>query len=214
MRRVALLVTLVLLPSALAAQLGPGGRPPRRGFEDQEPDTTPTTATHGFQFGVTSYTGGWVPSALEAGINFRTRGIPFQTLGLGVRIGSFIQNDAVLFGRTQGFFIGALGQARIPVANVFLVGDERNPTYVRLEGVLDGSVTWNIDNPMAQGAFGLTAGPLLGFSIGGRGPMDQTFFLLAGPVWFGPKASEWHAQVSLRFASPLGGRRSRSSPPS
>lgn len=212
MRRVALLVTLVLLPTALAAQMGPGGRP-RRGFEDEQRDTMPSTATHGFQFGVTSYTGGWVPSALEAGINFRTHGIPFSSVGLGLRIGSFIQNNAVLFGRTQGFFVGALGQARLPIATVFLVGDERNPTLVRLEGVLDGSVTWNIDNPMAQGAFGLTAVPLLGFSIGGRGPMDQTFFLLAGPAWFGPKASEWHAQVSLRFAAPLGGRSARTPPP-
>jgi len=213
MRRIVLVATLALLPSALAAQVGPGGRPPR-GFEEEQRDTLPSNATHGFQFGVTSYTGGWVPSTLEGGINFRTHGMPFQTLGLGLRVGSFIQGNAVLFGRTKGFFIGALGQARFPLANVFLVGDERNPTYVRLEGVLDASANWNIDNPMAQGGFTLIGAPLLGLSIGGRGPMDQTFFLLAGPAWFGPKASEWRAQVSLRFSSPLGGRRPRSSPPS
>jgi len=213
MRHVALLVTLVLLPTALAAQIEPGGRPPRRGFEDEERDTLPSTATHGFQFGITSYTGGWVPSALEGAIIFRTKGIPFSTVSLGLRLGSFIQNNAVLFGRTQGFFAGALGMARLPITDLWLVGSDRNPTIVRIEGVLDGSVSWNINNPMPQGGFGLMAAPLLGISVGGRVPMDQTFFLLLGPAWFGPKSSEWHMQVSLRFAAPLGGRSARTPPP-
>ena len=213
MRRVALLVSLLLLPTALAAQVGPGGRPPRGGFEDEERDTLPSTATHGFQFGITSYTGDWVPSAVEGAIVFRTPGIPFRTVTLGLRLGSFIQNNAVLLGRTQGFFVGGLASARLPIADLWMVGSERNPTMVRFEGVLDGSVSWNIDNPMPQGGFGLMAAPLLGISIGGRGPMDQTFFLLAGPAWFGPKASEWNMQVSLRFSAPLGGRSARTPPP-
>jgi hypothetical protein len=213
MRRIALLVTLVLLPAALAAQIEPGGRPPRQRVDEGPGDTLPSNAAHGFQFGVTSYTGGWVPSAVEGGVLFRTRGVPFSSVGLGLRLGSFIQNNAVLFGRTQGFFVGALGTARLPIATLWMVGSERNPTFVRFEGALDASVSWNINNPMPQGGFGVLAAPLLGVSIGGRGPMDQTFFLLAGPAWFGPKASEWRAQVSLRFSAPIGGRSARTPPP-
>ncbi len=213
MRRSALLSTLLLLPAVAAAQIGPVGRPPRRGVDEEPRDTMPSTATHGYQFGVTAYTGAWVPSALEGAINFRTRGIPFSSVGLGLRIGSFIQNNAVLFGRTQGFFVGALGMARLPIANLWLVGDERNATPVRFAGVLDASANWNIDNPMGQGGFAVIAAPLVGISIGGRGPMDQTFFVLAGPAWFGPTASSWRAQVSLRFSGPLGGRSARTPPP-
>lgn len=213
MRRAALLVAMVVLPTALAAQMRPGGRRPDRGADEQPEDTLPSNATHGFQFGVTSYTGGWVPSTLEGVVNFRTRGMPFSTVGIGLHLGSFIQNNAVLLGRTQGFFIGALGTARLPLVDLWMVGSERNPTMVRIAAVLDASATWNINNPMAQGGFGLIAAPLLGISIGGRGPMDQSFIVTAGPAWFGPKASEWHAQVSLRFATPAGGRGSRRPPP-
>lgn len=212
MTRTTLLTVLLLLPATLLAQVGPGGRRPDRGFDEEPQDTLPSTATKGYQFGVTSYTGAWVPSALEAGLTFRTKG-PFSTIGVGLRLGSFIQNNAVLFGRTQGFFIGLLGTARLPVTDLLMMGSERNPTFVRLEGVLDASATWNISNPMPQGGFGVLAAPLLGISIGGRGPMDQNFLVAAGPAWFSPKASEWHVQVSLRFASPLGGRRSRTPPP-
>jgi hypothetical protein len=212
MTRAALLVTLLLLPATAVAQIGPGGRRPNRGFDEEPADTLPSDATRGFQFGVTSYTGGWVPSALEAGLNFRTGG-PFSTVGLAVRLGSFIQNNAVLFGRTQGFFVGLMGTARRPVADLWMVGSENNPTFVRVEGILDASATWNINNPMPQGGFGVLVAPLLGISIGGRGAMNQNFLLAAGPAWFGPKASEWHVQVSLRFASPLGGRDARTPPP-
>jgi hypothetical protein len=214
MRRLALLAALVLLPAALAAQIEPGGQRPRRGFDEEPQDTLPSNATRGYQFGVTSYTGGWVPSALELGILFRTRGVPFSTVGLGLRLGSFIQNNAVLFGRTNGFFVGVLGSARLPLASLWMVGSERNPTFVRFEAVLDASASWNIDNPMGQGSTSLLAAPLVGFSIGGRGPMDQTFFLLAGPAWFGPRNSAWHTQVSLRFSAPIGGRSARTPPPS
>jgi hypothetical protein len=192
MTRAALLVTLLLLPATAVAQIGPGGRRPNRGFDEEPADTLPSNATRGFQFGVTSYTGGWVPSALEAGLNFRTGG-PFSTVGLAVRLGSFIQNNAVLFGRTQGFFVGLMGTARRPVADLWMVGSENNPT--------------------PQGGFGVLVAPLLGISIGGRGAMNQNFLIAAGPAWFGPKASEWHVQVSLRFAAPLGGRDARTPPP-
>jgi hypothetical protein len=213
MRRLAVLAALALLPATLAAQIEPGGRRPRRGFDEENQDTVPSNATHGYQLGVTSYTGGWVPSALELGILFRTRGVPFSAVGLGLRLGSFIQNNAVLFGRTQGFFIGLTGTARLPLANLWMVGSDRNPTFVRIEGVLDGSASWNINNPMPQGSAGLLAAPLLGVSIGGRGPMDPTFLVAAGPAWFGPRNSAWHAQVSLRFSAPVGGRSSRTPPP-
>ncbi len=205
MRRVLLALLLAAaLPAALAAQMGPGGRRMgNRGLEDEPADTTPSNATRGWYAGVTTFSGGtWQPSGLDVGMVWRTPGLPFSTLGLGLRAGSFIQNQAVLIGSTKGFFIGLVGSARLPIATLMMVGSERNPAYVRLEGLLDVVGSWNIDSPMAQGKFSVLGAPLAAITVGGRGPMDQTVMILVGPAWFGPTGSEWQMQVGLRFAMP------------
>jgi len=215
MRRFALLALLVILPATLAAQRGPGGQGPRRGYDDEQPDTVPSDATMGFQFGVTTYAGGtWQPSGIEGQLLFRTVGLPFDAVGVGLRLGGFIQNQAVLIGGSQGFFASLVANVRVPVATLWMVGSDRNPTFVRVVAVPEAAASLNANSPMAQGSTSLTGSLLLGVSIGGRGPMDRSFLLLAGPAWFGPKASEWHAQVSIRFTGPIGGRRSRTPPPS
>ena len=215
MRRIALALLLAVLPAALAAQVGPGGRRGGRPGPDEQPaDTLPSNATRGFQVGMTTYSGGdFQPSGVDVGLVWRTKGLPFSTVSLGLRAGSFIQNQAVLIGSTRGFFLALLGSARLPVATLWMVGSERNPTMVRLEAVFDLAGSWNANTPMAQGTFSVVAAPLAALSIGGRGPMDQSFLLLVGPAWFGPKSPEWHPQVSLRFTQPLGDRSARRPPP-
>jgi hypothetical protein len=215
MRRFALLTLLALVPATLVAQRGPGGgRGPRRGFDEEQQDTLPSTATRGYQFGVTTFAGGtWQPSGVEGQLLFRTDGMPFSSVGIGLRLGSFIQNQAVLIGGTQGFFAALVANMRLRLLTLWMVGSERNPTFVKLEVVPEAVASLNANSPMAQGSTALIGSALLGVTIGGRGPMDQTFLLLAGPAWFGPKASEWHAQVSLRFTAPIGGRPSRTPPP-
>lgn len=214
MRRIALLALLVLVPATLVAQRGPGDRGPRRGFADEEQDTVPSNATRGYQFGVTTFAGGaWQPSGVEGQLLFRTDGMPFTSVGVGLRLGSFIQNQAVLIGGTQGFFGALVANVRVPLAQLWMVGSDRNPTYVRIEAVPEAVASLNAHSPMAQGSAALIGSMLLGITIGGRGPMDQSFLLLAGPAWFGPRGSEWHAQVSMRFTAPVGGRSSRTPPP-
>jgi hypothetical protein len=215
MRRFALLALLLVVPATLVAQRGPGGRGPRRGYDDEQQDTVPSNATMGYQFGVTTFAGGtWQPSGVEAELLFRTKGLPFSAVGVGLRLGSFTQNSAVLIGGTQGFFASLVANVRVPLAKLWMVGSDRNPTFVRIEAMPEGVASLNANSPMAQGSMSLIGSLLLGVSIGGRGPMDQTFLLLAGPAWFGPKDSEWHAQVSMRFTAPIGGRPSRTPPPS
>ena len=212
----ALLAVLVavLAPVTASAQIGGGRRPRDRDAEREAEDTMPSTATRGYQFGVTTFAGGtWQPSGIDAGLLFRGSG-PVTTYGLGIRAGNFIQNQAVLFGGSQGFFLAAAANVRVPLVTLFRVGLERYPTLVRLELVPEVVGEWNVHTPMAQGRFSVITSALLGFSIGSRGPMDQTFLVLAGPAWFGPSNGEWHTQVSLRFTSPLRSRAARTPPPS
>jgi hypothetical protein len=216
MNRSAVLAVLVavLAPSALSAQIGGGRRPRDRDAEQQPEDTMPSTATRGYQFGITTFGGGtWQPSGVDAGILFRGTG-PFATFGLGIRAGNFIQNQAVLVGGSQGFFLGAAANARLPLVTLFKVGLGRYPTLVRLDLVPEVVGEWNVHSPMDQGRFSVIASSLLGISIGGQGPMDQTFLVLVGPAWMGPSPGEWQAQVSMRFTSPLRARGARTPPPS
>ncbi len=214
MRRIALLALFLLVPAMLLAQRGPGGGRRGRGYDDQPEDTLPSTATRGYQFGVTTFAGGtWQPSGVDAQLLFRTDRMPFSSVGVGLRLGSFIQNQAVLIGGTQGFFAAVVANVRLRLATLWMVGSERNPTFVKLELVPEAVASVNAHNPMGQGSTALIGSALLGFTIGGRGPMDQTFLLLAGPAWFGPKASQWQTQVSMRFTAPVGGRSSRTPPP-
>jgi hypothetical protein len=127
------LLATVIAPAILSAQVGGGGRRPLdREAEQQAADTMPSTATRGYQFGVTTFGGGtWQPSGIDAGLLFRGAG-PFATFGLGLRAGNFIQNQAVLFGGSQGFFLGAAANARLPLVTMFKVGLTSYPTIVRL----------------------------------------------------------------------------------
>jgi hypothetical protein len=211
----ALLAVLVAVvtPAVVAAQVEGGRRPRDRDAEREARDTMPSTATRGYQFGVTTFGGGtWQPSGIDAGMLFRGAG-PVASYGLGIRAGNFIQNQAVLFGGSQGFFLGAVANMRVPLVTLFKVGLDRYPTLVRLELVPEVVGEWNIHSPMAQGRFSVIGSALFGFSIGAKGPMDQTFLVLVGPAWFGPSPSEWHAQVSLRFTSPLRSREAGTPPP-
>ena len=160
MRRIALAAFLALLPATLAAQVGPGGRPgDRRGPDESPGDTLPSNATRGFQAGMTTYSGGnYQPSGVDVGLLWRTHGLPVSTVSLGLRAGSFIQNQAVLLGSTRGFFTALVGSARLPVATLWMVGSERNPTMVRFEAVFDAAASLNFGNPMAQGSQPFAAG--------------------------------------------------------
>jgi hypothetical protein len=204
----------VLAPSFLPAQVGGGGRRPRdREAEQEARDTMPSTATRGYQFGVTTFGGGtWQPSGIDAGMLFRGTG-PFATFGLGIRAGNFIQNQAVLFGGSRGFFLGAAANVRLPLVTLFKVGLQSYPILVRLELVPEVVGEWNVNSPMAQGRFSVIASSLLGVSIGAKGPMDQAFMVLVGPAWMGPSSGEWHTQVSMRFTAPLRAREARTPPP-
>lgn len=183
MSRFALLA--ILVPSVLAAQQS------------------------GYTFGVTGFTGGdWQPSGVEIGLIRAVGRAPGQSVALMLRVGSFVQDQAVLVGGSTGFFTSVVGAFRRPIATLATVGSERNPAYVRLVCVAELGVSKDFNSPLPQGALRSTAAALFGFSFGSPGRIDESFAILAGPALFVGDASSSHAQVTMRFQSPLG-RRSR-----
>jgi hypothetical protein len=184
-----LVMLALLLPSTLAAQ------------------------QRGYTVGVTGFTGGaWQPSGVEVGLLRSLGSTPGQTFGVLLRVGGFVQDQAVLVGGSTGFFTSVVGVVRRPLATIAAVGSDRDLSYARLVGVLELGLSKDFNSPLPQGDLRGTGAVLLGISFGGGGRLDENFAILAGPAWFVGDASSTHAQVTLRFQSPVG-RGPRRPPP-
>jgi len=202
MNRFALLALLAVLPVTLEAQAGPGDRRPPSRFDEPE-DSVPMNARRAYVFGVTTFTGGaYQPSGVDATLAFRTDGLPFKAAGIGLRLGSYIQNQAVLIGRSQGYFAAAVANLRRPLVTLATVGSEDYPTYLKLELILEGVASFATNSPMPQGNVSGILAPLLAISFGNRGILDQGLSLVLGPAWFVGKTADWHPQLSFRFQMP------------
>jgi hypothetical protein len=197
-----LLAALFVAPAALEAQAGPGDRRPPSRF-DEARDSVPVNARSAWVFGVTTFTrGDYQPSGVEATLAFRTSGLPFKAVAVGLRLGSFIQNQAVLIGRTKGYFAAGVANVRRPLVTLATVGSGDNPTFIKLELILEGVASLAANSPMPQGNLSGILAPLLAISIGNNGVLDQGQSLVIGPAWFVGKTAEWHPQVSFRFQLP------------
>lgn len=195
-----ILLAVLALPSLLAAQ---------------ELPTYAAPARRGFSIGVTGFTGGlWQPSGVDLAV-LRPFGAPAShgVVSLGARLGSFVQDQAVLIGGSQGFFVTALLGVRRPIANLAMVGTDRDPSWVRLVAAPELGVSAGIDSPLPEGRYWGTGALLFGLSFGGNQRIDESFAILAGPAVFAGKAgANLHLQVSLRYQTSSGGTRRRGPP--
>lgn len=199
MRRLLPLLLLLVVHGTLAAQ-----EPPRRGRWQEEPADTPVVnAKRAWIGGVTTFSrGDYQPSGVDVAYGVRTAGLPVAAVTAGLRVGSFVQNQAVLIGRTQGFFVEAVGTLRRPLVNVLAIGEENNLSYFRLEFWLEGGFMIAANNPMPQGARSAAVAGLVAASFGGRHALDQAIQIVVGPAYLMGAQNSWHTEVGLRFQNP------------
>jgi hypothetical protein len=196
-----ILLAALALPAIVAAQELP----------------TPATAAapRGFAIGVTGFTGGnCQPSGVDLAL-LRPVGSPpgHGVMSLGVRLGSFVQDQAVLVGGSKGFFVTALLGVSRPIANLAMVGTEQDPNWVRLVAAPEVGVSAGADSPLPEGSYWGTGALLLGLSFGDDQRIDQNFAILAGPAVFaGKDGAHLHLQVTLRYHASSGGTGRRGSP--
>lgn len=197
-----ILVLLLLLPAALAAQVVPDSGIP----------VPPPRSERGWAVGVTGFTGGdYQPSGLEVGlVRSLGRGRAQNVYGL-IRLGSFVQDQSVLIGHTTGFFLSALFGVRTSLATLAEIGAEGEPSqYVRVVGLLEAGPEFNVHSPLPQGRWMALVAPLVGIAFGGgEGRVDQNFAFLLGPSWWIGTTTTGHLQVTLRYQMPLGGEQER-----
>lgn len=201
---------LLFAPSALVAQkdqpAGPGeARRPGRAEADTTP---PPPATRAFGIGVVGYTGGtWQPSGVEVALLWRLSARSSTSVGATLGLGTFVQEQAVLFGRTRGFFASLGATVRQPLTDLATVGSERYPSSLKLETALDLGASANVDSPLPQGKWMGQAGLLLGFSFGSADPLGQSVALYVGPAVLVGQQTTWHPEFAFRLRMPLGRRR-------
>ncbi len=203
----ALPLLLLLVPSLLLAQkdqpTSPGGgrnpEPPRADTMPPEP------ARRAWGLGVVGYTGGtWEPSGIEVAMLWRLSAHTATVAGVTLGLGSFIQENAVLFGQTRGFFVSLGATVRQPLVDLASVGSERYPSSLKLETALDLSGSANIDSPLPQGKWDGRAGLLLGFSYGSADPLGQSVAFYAGPAVFVGQSTSVQPELAFRLRLPVG----------
>lgn len=195
--------TLVVL--ALFAQSGLAAQ--RREAPPQlQGDQPETGAGRGWAVGVTGFTGGlWQPSGVDVSL-LRAVGSPARhdVAAFGVRVGAFVQDQAVLVGGSQGIYVTALLGLRRPLLNLAMVGTERNPSWVRLVAAPEVGLSVGANSPLPQGGWWGSGALLLGVSFGSDQRVEENFTILAGPALFaGEGGTDGHAQVTLRYQAPL-----------
>jgi hypothetical protein len=201
-----LLFVLVFAPSVLAAQKDPGegGAGPRRHPGLFEQDTTLPPPTRAYSIGILGYSGGtWQPSGLEVALLWRLSQHATTSAGATVSLGSFVQDQAVLFGRTQGFFVTLGATLRQPIVDIASVGSERNPASLTLEAAADLAGAADIHSPLPQGPWGVRAAALLGLGFGSTDPLGQSVGLFFGPALLLGRTATTHGEIVFRLRVPL-----------
>ena len=196
-----LLAVLLFVPSVLLAQKeGEGARRP--GMFDQ--DTTLPAATRAYSIGIIGMSGGtWQPSGAELALLWRLGRRASTSAGVTLSLGSFVQDQAVLFGRSQGFFVTLGATLRQPLVDLLSVGSERNPGWVRIEASLDAAGAADLHSPLPQGPWGARTAALLGFAFGSADPLGQSVGLFFGPAALVGRTTTTHFEIAFRLRMPL-----------
>ncbi len=198
-----LLFLLLFAPSVLAAQKEPGEGPGRRpGLFEQ--DTTLPDATRAYSIGLIGLSGGtWQPSGLEVALLWRLSHHTTTSAGATLSLGSFVQDQAVLFGQSRGFFVTLGATIRQPIVDIASVGSDRYPASLKLEASADVAGAADIHSPMAQGPWGGRAAALLGLVFGNRDPLGQSVGIFFGPAVLVGRTTSTFGELAFRLNMPL-----------
>ncbi len=169
-----------------------------------EQDTTLPPATRAYSIGILSYTGGtWQPSGLELALLWRLSRRATTSVGATLSLGSFVQDQAVLFGQSQGFFVTLGATLRQPIVDIASVGSESNPASLRLEASADLAGAADIHTPLPQGPWGARAAAMLGLSFGGPDPLGQSVGIFFGPALLLGRQATTRGEIAFRLRMPL-----------
>jgi len=154
-------------------------------------------ATLGF---VGTLGGGWQVEVGEFGYMHGIHVGPLRSLMIGARLGSFIDEGAIV-GGTRGFVGGGVLSTRTGIASLADVGNETNPAALGLDLTIEVAGYAGTKSPLPQGSPWAAASVLPGLRVGGGDGLR--YGLVVGPTVFFGNPTDVRALLALRFELPL-----------
>jgi hypothetical protein len=168
----------------------------------QVPETARTGPVIGLGFAAT-LGGGWQIEGGEAGLVRRFGRGPIGALTAGVRIGSFVDEGAII-GGTRGFVSAATLGLRTARTTLAEMGDEHNLTAIGFDVTLEASGYLTSNSPLPQGSRWLAVSVLPGVRIGSSD--GAQYGLVVGPTAFFGAKTEVRGFLAFRIEAPLARR--------
>jgi hypothetical protein len=146
---------------------------------------------------------GWQIEALDVGYARRVHAGPIAAVSLAARLGSFVDEGAIING-ARGFIFGTSLAVRTPSAIIAELGADTSASRVALDFTLEATGYAGSNSPLPVGSpWGAMSG-LLGVWFGD--PNGSRFGLLVGPTVFFGSVTQTRAFLGARFETPLARR--------
>jgi hypothetical protein len=167
--------------------------------------STPLAAQAGALTAGLAYTvgSGWQVEGLELGIARAVRAGPIAALSLTGRVGSFIDEGAII-GGARGFVFGASLAARTPTATIAALGADTSASQIGLDLTLEATGYVGSHSPLPVGSPWGAISVLPGLRFGD--PNGSRLGLLIGPTVFLGSVTEVRTFLGVRFEAPLARR--------
>ena len=167
--------------------------------------STPLTAQSGaLGIGFAGTLGsGWQIEGLDVGYVRRAHGGPVGAFSLAARLGSFVDEGAII-GGVRGFIFGTTLAARTPSATLAQLGSDSSASRVGFDLTVEATAYAGSNSPLPVGSPWAAVSVLPGLRFGD--PNGTRFGLLIGPTVFLGSVTQTRAFLGARVETPLARR--------
>jgi hypothetical protein len=146
---------------------------------------------------------GWQIEALDVGYARRVHAGPIAALSLTARLGSFIDEGAII-GGARGFVFGTSLAARTPTATIAELGADTGASRIGVDLTVEATAYAGSHSPLLVGSPWGAVSVLPGLRFGD--PNGARFGLLIGPTVFFGDVTQTRVFLGVRFEAPLARR--------
>ena len=149
--------------------------------------------------------GGWQIEAADIGYARALQAGPLRVATLTARLGSFVDEGAIL-GGARGFIFGMTLGGHTGLLSLADLGTETSKSQVGVDLTVEGTAYVGTRSPFPEGSPWGAVTVLPGLKFGD--PDGVQFGLLLGPTFFFGQASDVRPFLGVRFEAPLARRES------
>lgn len=166
--------------------------------------STPLAAQSALAFGMNWTLGsGWQVEGGELGLVRSVGGGPIRRVSAALRLGSFIDEGAIIGGAKGVAAAAVFGVHTAPLA-IAEMGDETNPAAIGADLTFEAAGWLGANSPLPQGSPWASVAVLPGLRFGHAGGVQYS--VAAGPTWFFGRSTDVHGFLAIRIEAPLARR--------